>query len=88
MVHPSLTKTKANKMKLHDETAKQIASMFNSITVNNHMAASDEYNAAYWMAEEYKKIIELAETFNIFLPTYDLAVRNLNQHPYKNAELK
>jgi len=75
-------------MKLHDETAKQIASIFNSIRVNQVLAEDDQKNAAFWMAEEYRKIIELAETFNIFLPTYDLAVRNLNQRPYKNAELK
>jgi hypothetical protein len=75
-------------MKLHDETAKKIASIFNSINVSKLLAEGDQDNAAYWMAEEYRKIIELAETFNIFLPTYDLAVRNLNQPPYKNAELK
>lgn len=75
-------------MKLHDETAKQIASLFNSILVNQMLTASDPKNSAFWMAEEYKKIIELAETFNIFLPTFDLAARNLNQYPYKNAELK
>jgi len=76
-----------NKMKLHDETAKQIASMFNSVVVNKLLAESDEDNAVFWMAEEYKKIIQLAETFNIILPTYDLAVRNLKRSIYKNATL-
>ena len=75
-------------MKLHDETAKQIASMFNSVVVNRNLAESDEANTVFWMAEEYRKIIELAETFNIFLPTYDLAVGNLKLPIYKNAELK
>jgi len=75
-------------MKLHDETANQVASIFNSICVNQGLAADDQKNATFWMAEEYRKIIELAETFNIFLPTYDLAVRNLTKSLYKNSELK
>jgi len=74
--------------KLHPETAEQIASLFNSILVDQMLTANDPKNSAFWMAEEYRKIIELAETFNIFLPTYDLAVKNLNQYPCKNAELK
>jgi uncharacterized membrane protein YukC len=73
--------------KLNPETAQQIADVFTSVRVNNLMSKSDESNAAYWMACEYQKIIDLAENFGIFLPSYDLAVESLKKPIFKNATL-
>ena len=73
--------------KLNPETAQQIADLFTSVTVSRLMANDDAKNAAYWMASEYKTIIELADTFGIFLPAYDLAVSNLEKPVFKDAIL-
>jgi len=73
--------------KLNPETAEKIADVFTSIRVFNLMAKSDESNAAYWMAGEYQKMIELADNFGIFLPSYDLAVESLQKPVFKNATL-
>lgn len=73
--------------KLHPETAQQIAHLFTGITVSK-MMANDGDNVAFWMADEYRKIIKLADTFGIILPSCDLARENLEKPHFKNAVLK
>lgn len=72
--------------KLHPETAQQIADLFTSVTVNKLMA-QDVETAAYWMASEYRAIVELADTFGIVLPSYKLAKKNLQNPRYRDAVL-
>jgi hypothetical protein len=74
-------------IKLHPETAQQIADLFTGITVSK-MMANDSDSVAFWMADEYRKIIKLADKFGIILPTYDLARENLEKPHFKNAVLK
>ena len=75
-------------IKLHPETAQQIATLINSTRVNNSMAIDDAKNTAYWMASEYRNIIELAEEFGIILPSYGLAKENLEKPHYRDATYK
>jgi adenosine deaminase len=73
--------------KLNPETAQQIASLITSTRVNNIMARDDAENAAYWMACEYRNMIELAEEFGIVLPSYGLAKENLEKPHFRDAVL-
>ena len=75
-------------MKLHNETAEQIAKIINSINVHKHLADTDLDNSAYWMAKECQDIIKLADRFNIILPCYEQSVRMLKMSLYKDATLK
>jgi len=73
--------------KLHPETAQQIADLFSSITASQIMADDDADNSAYWLARQYKGIVEMADRFGLFLNTYDIAVETLQNPLFKDAVL-
>ena len=73
--------------KLHPETAQQIADLFSSITASQIMADDDADNSAYWLARQYKGIVEMADRFGLFLNTYAIAVETLQNPLFKDAVL-
>lgn len=73
--------------KLHPETAQQIADLFSSITAYSIMANDDNDNSAYWLASQYRAIVEMADQFGLFLNTYDLAIETLQNPTFRDAVL-
>ena len=75
------------KNKVHPETAKAIANLITSINVNNIMRDSDVDNQTYWLAEEFKDIIQLTEEYGIPHNNYALAVACMAEERFANAKL-
>ena len=74
--------------KLNPETAQAIANLITSINVNSamHRDAADD-KKGFWLAEEFKDIIELTEKYGIPHNNYALAVRCMNEDMFANATL-
>jgi len=72
-------------IKLHPETAQEIADLFSRIESSEMLAKDDAVNTAYWLARRYKSIIEMADKFGLFLNTYDLAVEALQNPIFRDA---
>jgi hypothetical protein len=76
-------------IKLHPETAQAIAALINTIDASVIMY-TDECDTAtytYYLAKEFKAIIELTENYGIPHTTYDLAVKGMKMDMYANASL-
>ena len=75
-------------IKLHPETAQEIASLICSIDVAKIMKRdSPESEGIYWLADGYKAIITLTEEYGIPHNTYDLAVDAMKKDLFANATL-
>tara|TARA_R110002072_G_scaffold189655_1_gene346736 strand:+ start:158 stop:391 length:234 start_codon:yes stop_codon:yes gene_type:complete len=76
-------------IKLHPETAQAIASLINTIdaSVVMYTGENDVDKGCYWMANEFKAIITLAEEYGIPHSGYDRAVKGMKMDMYANASL-
>ena len=76
-------------IKLHPDTAQEIANLINTIDCSDLMYtdADNIDNRIYWQATGYKAIIKLKEEYGIPHVQYDSAVRNMSQDWYANATL-
>jgi len=76
-------------IKLHPETAQEIANLINSINVSKLMCEGDTNpdRVSYYMAKEFKAIIQLAEEYGIPHVNYDHAVKCMKIGKYANATL-
>ena len=76
-------------IKLHPETAQAIAALINRIDASAVMYTreNDTDKGCYWMANEFKAIIELTEDYGIPHSGYDLAVKRMKMDMYANASL-
>ena len=74
-------------IKLHPETAKEIANLITAIDVAKIMQRDRPDDALYWMADGYKAIIELTEKYGIPHNLYDLAVGAMKDDLFANATL-
>tara|TARA_B110000977_G_scaffold191509_1_gene263716 strand:+ start:1334 stop:1561 length:228 start_codon:yes stop_codon:yes gene_type:complete len=74
-------------IKLHPETAQAIADLICKIDVARIMARDCPEDSAYWLADRYNGIIELAEKYGIPHSNYDLAVDAMKKDLFANATL-
>ena len=76
-------------IKLHPETAKEIAQLFNCVSVSEMLAndATDVDERIYWRARKYKTIIEITEKYHIPHCLYDNAIETMKDDLYINAKL-
>jgi len=76
-------------IKLHPETAQEIATLITGIDVAGIMyrGSPKNHQLAYWMAKEFKAIIKLTEEYGIPHGSYDTAKRCMEQDMYANAKL-
>ena len=77
-------------IRLHPETAQEIATLINQIDVAVLMrkAYFSTDKCSYWMAEEFKAIITLTEEYGIPHVNYDHAVASMKIGQYANATLR
>ena len=76
-------------IKLHPETAQEIANLITSIACADIMYR-DEGNTRkrlYWMAKEFKAVIKLTEEYGIPHKYYNHAVESMKKDMYANATL-
>ena len=79
-------------IKLHPETAQEIATLINRIDTAKLMRKQEygEISAdkcSYYIATGFKAIIELTEDYGIPHVNYDLAVASMKTEQYANAKL-
>ena len=76
-------------IKLHPETAKEIAKLINKINVSALMNrdAENTKKRIYWQSEEFKAIIKLTEDYGIPHVTYSQAIKCMKTDMYANAKL-
>ena len=76
-------------IKLHPETAKEIAQLINDIDVSDLMrqGEGDVNKRLYWHAKEFKAIIKLTEDYGIPHVSYSQAIRCMKKDMYANATL-
>ena len=76
-------------IKLHPETAQAIANLINRIDVAKlqRKRQSDPDRVSYYMAEEFKAIIELTEEYGIPHVNYEHSVDCMKIGQYANAKL-
>ena len=74
-------------IKLHPETAKEIANLITAIDVAKIMQRDRPDDALYWMADGYKAIIELTEKYGIPHNLYSLAIKTMKDDLFANATL-
>ena len=72
-------------IKLHPETAQEIATLINQIDAAAIMARDED--TSYWMAKEFKAIITLTEDYGIPHAIYNHAIRCMKMEQYANAKL-
>lgn len=76
-------------IKLHPETAKEIAQLINDINVADlmHRNENNVKKRIYWQAKEFKAIIKLTEDYGIPHITYPQAIEYMKKDMYANATL-
>tara|TARA_B110000902_G_C14234501_1_gene560133 strand:+ start:959 stop:1189 length:231 start_codon:yes stop_codon:yes gene_type:complete len=75
-------------IKLHPETAQAIATLITSIDVARIMKRDCGFKKeAYWMADEYRAIIQLVEEYGIPHNCYDIAIKGMKKDLFANATL-
>ena len=76
-------------IKLHPETAQEIANLICAIDAASIMYANEDSTTKrlYWSAKEFKAIITLTEDYGIPHNTYDQAIRCMEMDMYANAKL-
>ena len=76
-------------IKLHPETAQEIATLINRIDVAALMRVGTLFTdkRSYYLAQEFKAIIELTEEYGIPHANYDQAVESMKIEQYANATL-
>ena len=74
-------------IKLHPETAQEIADLITAIDCAVLMYRDDPKNRSYWLAKEFKAVIKLTEEYGIPHNGYDQAIRCMEQDMYANASL-
>tara|TARA_R110000796_G_scaffold38033_3_gene96059 strand:+ start:367 stop:609 length:243 start_codon:yes stop_codon:yes gene_type:complete len=76
-------------IKLHPETAQEIATLINRIDVAKLMREGvfSTDKCSYYIAAEFKAIIELTEEYGIPHVNYDHAVESMKFKQYANATL-
>jgi hypothetical protein len=76
-------------IKLHPETAQEIANLITSIACADIMYKNEgnTRKRLYWMAKEFKAVIKLTEDYGIPHNNYDHAIRCMKQVMYANATL-
>tara|TARA_R110002074_G_scaffold376750_1_gene553894 strand:+ start:240 stop:473 length:234 start_codon:yes stop_codon:yes gene_type:complete len=76
-------------IKLHPETAQEIANLITAIdcAVLMYRDEDNTRKRLYYMAKEFKAIIKLTEEYGIPHNCYDQAIRCMEQDMYANASL-
>ena len=74
---------------LTTETGKEIARLMHSILAAKimHNCETSNNKKCYWLASEYRAIIELNELHGISLSSYQLAKQGLEMDHFSNASL-
>ena len=67
IIDPTTNKGEITMIKLHPETAKEIAKLINKINVSDLMNrdAENTKKRIYWQSEEFKAIIKLTEDYGM-----------------------
>ena len=74
-------------IKLHPETAQEIANLITEIDCAVIMYRDEPNNRSYWLASEFKAVIKLTEEYGIPHNGYEQAKGCMKQDMYANATL-